>query len=334
LWKSGWRRECISFYRAKSRQSVLVTGMPGSERAFAFLNLAMQKILITGANGFVGNYLCTRLAPEASLIAAGRGTRRLSIAGSNLVYEALDLTDREAVHALIGRHRPDAIVHMAAISRPDECEQNRSLADQVNVEATRFLLEAAAETGAYFLFVSTDFVFDGQQGFYREEDPVGPVNYYGATKVQAETLVKNYPHEWSIVRTVLVYGAPLAGRENLLTVTAAKLRAGEEFRVFTDQVRTPTYVGDLVEGIVALLHRRAGGIWHLSGEDVRTPYEMAVETARYLNLDTSLILPVTEADMQQPARRPLKTGFDISKARRELGYQTTPFHKGLAMTFA
>ncbi|GAA4330172.1 SDR family oxidoreductase [Flaviaesturariibacter amylovorans] len=294
----------------------------------------MQPVLITGANGFVGNYLSEYLAATSTVLATGKGDCRFSFSVPALTYAPLDITDREAVATLIDAFKPRCIVHCAALSKPDQCETDRPFADTVNVSGTRNLLEAAARHGAHFVFLSTDFVFDGESGFYREEDAVAPVNYYGETKVRAEALVREYPFSWAIVRTVLVYGAPRLNRDNLLTMVAKALREGKPLHIFNDQVRTPTYVEDLVRGIVKIVETGATGTWHLSGADVRTPYEMAVETARHLGLDERLITPVDEHSFAQPARRPPKTGFDISKAKSELNYTTTSFVDGLRRTFA
>ena len=159
------------------------------------------------------------------------------------------------------------------------------------------------------------------------------MNYYGETKVLAEDEVMSYPFPWSIVRTVLVYGKTFSGRENIVTNTAKLLREGKPLKIFDDQVRTPTYVEDLAGGIVAIIEKGATGIYHLSGEDVRTPYDIAGETAGYLGYDASRITAVKAHEFDQPARRPAKTGFDLSKAKKELNYQPIPFAEGLQRTF-
>lgn len=292
----------------------------------------MQTVLITGANGFVGNYLCERLAGTYRVLATGRGDCRLSFTNPSLEYRELDITNEMAVRQLLAEIRPGMIVHAAAIAQPDRCELDPALADAVNVDGTRHLLAAAGS--AHFIYLSTDFVFSGNEGWYKEDDPQGPVNYYGRTKQRAEELVRSYTGQWAIVRTVLVYGAPRAGRGNLLTMVADNLRAGKALRIFTDQLRTPTYVEDLVDAIARIVAEGKSGAWHISGKDPRTPYEMALDTARYLGLDLSLLHPETEQSFAQPARRPPKTGFDISKAQRELGYQPVSFAEGLRRTFS
>ena len=143
----------------------------------------------------------------------------------------------------------------------------------------------------------------------------------------------NYSFDWNIVRTVLVYGKTFSGRENIVTNTAKALSEKRPLKIFDDQVRTPTYVEDLAGGIVAVLEKGADGIYHLSGEDIKTPYEVSIETARFLGLNTSLIARVKEEEFHQPARRPAKTGFDITKAKRDLGFQPISFKEGLEKTF-
>ena len=293
-----------------------------------------RRILITGANGFVGYYLVQQLLEKQySVIATGKGKNRLPFSGEDFRYQTLDFTSKEAIHTVFAAAKPDVVVHCGAISKPDECEQNREAAFLSNVTGTINLLEASAQTRAHFIFLSTDFVFSGDTGFYAEDDERAPVNYYGETKVLAEDEVMKYPFSWSIVRTVLVYGKTFSGRENIVTNTAKALQQGKPLKIFTDQLRTPTYVEDLATGLVAITEKKATGIYHLSGEDVRTPYEVAVETARLLNLDTSFITPVVADDFPQPARRPARTNFDISKAKKELDFQPISFAEGLKKTF-
>ena len=204
---------------------------------------------------------------------------------------------------------------------------------QVNVTGTVNLLRQAAKLQSFFIFLSTDFIFDGVQDVYTEESSAGPVNYYGQTKFLAEEEVKKYPWDWSIVRTVLVYGCCIKGRHNIVSMVAEAVQAGRTISIVDDQVRTPTYVEDLAEGIVKIMDKKATGIFHLSGEEVLTPYQMACAVAKYLQVDKNLVRRVTAESFQQPARRPARTIFDLSKAKRELGYQPISFREGLKRTF-
>lgn len=294
-----------------------------------------MQVLLTGANGFLGYYLSRLLLKNNhQVIATGREDCRLPFGGEdNFTYCSLDFTKQEEVQNCFEKYHPEVVVHAGAMSKPDECEDNQELAFVTNVKSTEFLLKAAARQQSFFLFLSTDFIFSGDKGMYLEDDEPGPVNYYGQTKLDAEALVKEYQSPWSVVRTVLVYGKPVTGRENILSIVKKKLEKGEEYRVVNDQVRTPTYVEDLTSAILTIAEKKASGIFHISGADILTPFEMATRAAAYLGMDGSLIKRVTAADFNEPARRPLKTGFNIEKAKKELGYSPLSFEEGLKKTF-
>lgn len=307
--------------------------VPKASVYFILIFIRMSTVLITGANGFLGYYLVKQLlSKQFTVVATGKGGNRLPYTEQNFAYQSLDYTNKEEVERVFEKQAPQVVVHCGAISKPDECELHRDAAFLSNVTGTINLLKASGLHKAHFIFLSTDFVFSGDKGFYREEDERAPVNYYGHTKVLAEDEVMQYPFLWSVVRTVLVYGQTFSGRENIVTNTAKALQQGTPLKIFNDQVRTPTYVEDLAAGIVTIIEKKAAGIYHLSGEDVRTPYDIAVETAAVLGKDASLITPVNEAGFDQPARRPAKTGFAITKAKRELHFQPLPFPEGLQKT--
>ncbi|HMK25089.1 MAG TPA: sugar nucleotide-binding protein [Chitinophagaceae bacterium] len=296
----------------------------------------MMRILLTGANGFLGYYLSKQLLErEHEVVATGKGDCRLPFTKNKLFhYEPMDFTDPFAVHDVFDKYRPEMVVHAGAMSKVDACEQNQWEAYVTNVEGTVTMLLNAEEHKSFFVFVSTDFIFDGIKGMYNEDDIPGPVNFYGKTKLEAEESVKEYEFDWAIARTILVYGKPVSGKPNILGVVKEKLEKGEEYNVVDDQVRTPTFVEDLAAGIISIIEKKAKGIYHLSGEDVLTPYEMACKVADHLGLKRSLIKKVTAADFSQPAKRPPKTGFAIDKARKKLGFHPVSFEEGLKRTFS
>jgi dTDP-4-dehydrorhamnose reductase len=244
----------------------------------------------------------------------------------------MDFTNESQVKDLFARYKPSVVIHCGAISKPDECELNKEAAYLINVTGTSILLTEAKIHKSFFLFLSTDFVFDGGKGMYNEEDATGPVNYYGQTKLLAEKEVRNYTYDWAIARTVLVYGRSHLNRQNLVTNTAAALKRKEALKIFDDQYRTPTYVEDLARALSAIVRMKAVGIYHISGSELLTPYDMALRVADHLSLDRSLITPVTEAGFSQPARRPPRTGFNISKAKKLLDFEPTSFAEGLKKT--
>ena len=294
-----------------------------------------MKILVTGANGLLGTFLVPDLGRHKNeVLATGLGPNRLVIKPDwgNVSYQTLDITNASSVYSLIDSFLPEVIIHAAAHTQADFCELNKVACWEVNVTATRFLIDAAERVGAFFVYVSTDFVFDGKDGPYREMDEPAPVNYYGCSKRVAEKAVVESSLSWSIARTVLVYGnADDLTRTNIVSWAVEKLQKGEPIRVVSDQYRTPTYAGDLAKGLRLIAEKKATGIFHLSGKDLLTPYDMVMQTVEYLGLDKSLVEKVNASVFSQPATRPLKTGLIIDKAQKELGYEPIHFSQGLAL---
>lgn len=295
-----------------------------------------MKILVTGANGLLGQELLDQLLQKNyEIVAVSKGQSRLQPSLSQKVsYHELDITDGIACQQLITELRPDVIIHAAAMTQVDECELNKIDCYNVNVTATRFLIEAAKEVRSRFVYVSTDFIFDGSAGPYREDDDPKPVNYYGSTKLSAETEVIESGLDWSIVRTVLVIGNAFGTRSNIISWVRDKLKNGEKIRVVDDQFRTPTFTEDLARGITLVIEKNARGIYHISGQDLLTPYQIALKTAAHFNLDHSLIEKADVSSFSQPAVRPPRTGFYIDKAKKDLGYEPLSFDEGLKKFFS
>jgi dTDP-4-dehydrorhamnose reductase len=296
----------------------------------------MWDIMLTGSNGLLGGFLVPLLRRRGyRVLATGRGVCRLPEGwfDERVVYRSLDITDGMAVWSFIKEHRPRYIIHAAAMTQADDCEIYPVACWEVNVTATRFICHAAAAVNASMVYVSTDFIFDGESGPYRETDSPGPVNYYGSSKLAAERAVMSADLQWAIVRTVLVYGrSDHQARSNIMTWVRDSLLAGKSIRVVDDQVRTPTYAGDLAEGILQVVEREASGVWHISGGDFLTPFDMASATAEFMQLDAGLMTRVSADTFSQPARRPLRTGFVIEKARTLLDYSPLSFQEGMKLT--
>jgi dTDP-4-dehydrorhamnose reductase len=296
-----------------------------------------MKILLTGSNGMLGSHLAEKLSQSGHQTwATGKGECRLPshLLHANFIYQNLDITQKDAVDQTINSVQPDVIVHAAAMTQVDDCEKNMSLSYSVNVDGTRNLLESAEEVNSRFCLISTDFVFSGASGPYSENDPTGAVNYYGQTKELAEQLVMSSRLHWSIARTVLLYGkADPSKRSNFIYWVKQNLEAGKHIKVVNDQIRTPTFIPDLANGIDLMIEKGARGIFHLSGKDILTPYQMAILIAKHLQLNESLIEPVDASIFTQIGKRPLKTGFVIDKAVNELGYHPTSFKNALSSIF-
>lgn len=293
-----------------------------------------MKILITGANGLLGQKLVELLGhdPAKTVLATGQGNCRILHLPENTRYAACDVTNSEDVHRIVADFQPNAILHTAALTNVDECEQNPERCELLNVTATKFVLAASEAVGAHFIHLSTDFIFDGERGPYDEEALPNPISIYGQSKLDAELVVKNARCPWAIVRTILVYGiAPGLSRSNIILWVKSSLEQGKSIQVVDDQFRTPTLAEDLADGCIRIANHKATGIFNIGGKELLTPYAMALETAAFFQLDASLIHKASAATFSQPARRPPRTGLVIDKAHEELGYDPHSFAEGIAI---
>ncbi len=292
-----------------------------------------MKILITGSNGLLGQKLVYKLIELASVdvIATSIGNNRIA-RKTGYRYFSLDITNRDAVLNLVNEIKPDCIINTAAMTNVDACENDQATCKALNIDAVEYLLEAARPLNAHFIHLSTDFVFDGKKGPYREEDKPNPLSYYAASKLQSEKLVEASGLDWAILRTIIIYGVvDDVQRSNLVLWTKSSLQEGKSINVITDQYRSPTLAEDLADGCIAAALKRATGIYHIAGAeaDLDSIINLVKRIAGFYGLDQSLIKPVTSAELKQPAVRPPKTGFILDKARKELGYEPHSFLEGL-----
>ena len=290
-----------------------------------------MKVLITGANGLLGQKLVDLLKQQGvDFLATSQGASRIVTPGIN--YHSLDIRDPEEVNTVIAEYKPSVVINTAAMTQVDQCETDRKKCWNLNVTAVAHLVEACDENGTHLVHLSTDFIFDGKNGPYREDDEPNPINFYGESKLAAERLLVGSSIQWSIVRTILVYGTTQGpSRSNIILWVKSNLESGKSIQVVDDQFRTPTLVEDLAIGCYQVAKKSASGIYHISGKDMLTPYDMAILTAEHYSLDKSLINRTTSDVFKQPAARPMRTGFIIEKAQTDLGYEPRSFEAGLAL---
>lgn len=293
-----------------------------------------MKVLITGSNGLLGQKLIRLLNSETTceLVATSRNSNKLPEELSSVQYSFLDITQKEPLQALVKESKPDVIVHTAALTDVDKCEINKEQAWEINVEGTRNVIEAARLNDSYLLHLSTDFLFNGKTGSYTENSQPNPINFYGHTKLAAEKLLQQSNIRFGIARTVLVYGyVHNLNRSNIILWVKKNLEKGVEIPVVEDQFRTPTLAEDLAMGCYLMIKGQHEGVFNISGEELLTPYEMALQTADFFKLDKKYIRKVNASIFKQVARRPLKTGFDISKAKAILGFKPRSFSEGISI---
>jgi dTDP-4-dehydrorhamnose reductase len=294
-----------------------------------------MKILLTGSNGLLGQKLVALLhqEPGVALVATARGTNRLADLYPEVRFVPLDVTDAGQVGQVLAEEQPTHLIHTAAMTQVDECELNQAACWTQNVTAVQHLAGTCADLGIHLIHLSTDFIFNGQEGPLAEEAEPDPISHYGASKLAAERLVQTTPGlRWAIARTVLVYGTVHGGgRSNIVLWVRDSLRKGQKIKVVSDQWRTPTLAEDLALGCWLLARHSAQGIYHISGRELLTPYQMAQQVAAFFELDATLLEQVDASTFTQPAKRPPRTGFLIAKAEQDLGYQPRTFGEGIAL---
>ena len=294
-----------------------------------------MKILITGSNGLLGQKLVYKLVEDTSveLIATARGENRLRLQ-EGYTYMSMDISNDENVQAIVKATQPDCIIHTAAMTNVDACESEQTECRKLNVDAVSYLVKAIENHSpqTHFVHLSTDFIFDGEDGPYDELATPNPVSFYGQSKLDAERVVQSSSISWAIARTIIVYGiTDNMSRSNIVLWTKQNLEQHKSINVVTDQFRSPTLAEDLAEGCILIAKQKATGVYNLSGPVTYSILELVTIVADYFQLDKSYIQPVTSQSLNQPAKRPPRTGFIIDKAVRELGYKPHTFVEGIAI---
>jgi len=291
-----------------------------------------KKVVITGSNGLLGQKLVKlfRSKPGYEVHALSRGENRM-LSDAGYTYYSIDLLDTARLRECILGIEPHVLIHTAAMTNVDACEQQQEECRRLNVDMVREIVALCRETEAHLVHLSTDFIFNGEKGgVYTEDDTPDPVNFYGQTKLQSEEIVRASGVRHTILRTILVYGSvDRKDRSNIVLWVKQSLEQGKDINVVTDQLRMPTFAEDLAEACWLAVSRPAYGVYNVSSAELMSIYEIALAVAEAYGLDTSLIHPVKTAELKLPADRPASTGFDLSRSIRDLGLPVHSFKERL-----
>ena len=281
-----------------------------------------MRLLITGSNGLLGQKIVKIcLKRGAEFLATSNGANRNQECPSERYLE-MDITNQFKIAEIFTNYKPTHIIHTAALTNVDYCELNPEECQEVNVLATQKLWNEAQKINAHFQLLSTDFIFDGLKGNYKETDEPSAVSIYGQSKVDAEhVLINSENKNWSIARTIIVYGtANNLSRTNIVLWSISALSKGEPMKIINDQFRMPTWADDLAWGCLEICRRDKKGIFHLCGPELMAVNEIVFRIAKHLGKSTENVEIISSSTLNQPAKRPPRTGFDLSKSRSELGY--------------
>ncbi len=287
-----------------------------------------MRFLVTGANGLVGSRLCSLLAASGHGAAGlGLGPKRVAY---DLEYYPCDITEPTRLEEVYRSIEPEVVIHSAAMTELDACERDPQAAHAVNVQATEAIANLAQQTGAHLVYVSTDYVFDGEAGPYSEEDAPNPRGVYAESKYKAEQAVQTLCSSWTIARPAIVYGWPPAGHANFGSWVLSKLLKGETVPLFEDQFVSPSFVGNVAAMLVELGERCLPGIWHTSGSQVVDRVSFGQALCETMGFDAGLLRPVKLAEMNLASPRPRHSGLETSKAAQILATKPLDLKESLA----
>ncbi len=283
-------------------------------------DILKTRILIVGSNGRLGQSLTAKLKnrKKTELLCCSIEEDSLF---DDVEYQKVDMTKKEEVKKVVLDFVPDFIINAAAYTNVDKCESEKELAWKINVSGVEFFAQYARLVDAHMTHVSTDYIFDGENGPYSETDKPNPISYYGRTKLASENALRISGTKFAIVRTNVLYGPSEFGNPDFVNWVIDSLSAGKEIRIVTDQINNPTFIPDLADGIQKIIEYNKDGVYNIGGREFLSRYDFTIKVAEYFELNKSLIKRIKTKDLNQPAPRPLQSGLITLKAETELNYK-------------
>ena len=284
------------------------------------IDLIKRRILIVGANGMLGQRTVEFYSTlnDIELLATSVEDKYVF---DGIEYIQSDISNRNEIKKIVYDFCPDFIVNAAAFTNVDLSETERELAWKINVNGVEYLSEAARVLDSHLIHISTDYIFDGKSGPYTENDTPNPLVYYARTKLASENVLKISGIKYTILRTNILYGTAKFSRPDFVKWVVDSLRSKKQIRIVDDQINNPTFIDDLVQGINKIIELHKEGIYNIGGNDFLSRYDFTILIADFFGLDKSLISQIKTEELNQPARRPLKSGLITIKAQSELGYK-------------
>ncbi|MBE6494098.1 MAG: dTDP-4-dehydrorhamnose reductase [Methanosphaera stadtmanae] len=280
-----------------------------------------MKYFITGGSGLLGQRLSTVADNDDEIVLSHNANPT-----NNTVK--CDITNLDEVKQVINREKPDVIIHCAAMTNVDLCEDEIEKAYLINGDGTGNMAQAAEEINAKIIYVSTDFVFDGKTGFYKEDDSVNPLGIYAKSKYDGEVQVQKYSTNWAIARVSVLYG--WHERQNFTTWVVDQLRQNNQINIVTDQINSPTLADNAGEAMFEIARQDKNGIFHTAGNDRISRYDFTELIAEAFDLNKDLINPTDSSKFVQKAPRPQDSSLDVSKVEKELGMKMETCAESLA----
>ena len=290
--------------------------------------MGITKILVTGSAGLIGTQIVKDLLSNNKEVYACYNDNKPGLG----ICTHLDLSKKDDIVNIMNKINPDVVIHLGAITNVELCEIDKKLAKQINTDATEILALESEKHNSFFLYMSTDYVFDGKTGMKTEEDEPNPINFYGKSKLGGEKILKKITTPSVIVRTSTPFGIH-SKKMSFPFWVKKNLESKKEIPVLMDQYTSPTYVPNISKMIIEIIERKITGIIHLSGDTRISRYDFAIYISKILNLNKQFIKLSKMEQMAWKAQRPVDSSLDVSKAKKILKHKPERIENSLKLLF-
>jgi len=266
------------------------------------------KFLVTGSAGLIGRQVVKDLSETHEVFSCYNKSKPEH---GNIIK--MDLLNHEMISNVMSEKKPDVVIHLGAMTAVDLCDAQQDNALKINSQATEILAKECSKINSFMVYVSTDYVFDGNTGMYEENDTTNPLGFYGKSKLLGEKSIQNFSSNWCIARTSTPFGLHPTKKSFPIWVIE-NLQKQKQIDVLTDQFTSPTYVPSLSRMLIEISERHLTGIIHVAGASKISRYEMAKLISDKLGLDGKLLREISINDIKWEAQRPKDSSLNVSKA--------------------
>jgi len=270
--------------------------------------LVKLKFLVTGSAGLIGHQVVKDLSETHEVFSCYNKSKP-----EFGIPTKMDLLNHEMISNVLSEKNPDIVIHLGAMTAVDLCDTQQDNALKINSQATEILAKECSKINSFMVYVSTDYVFDGNTGMYEENDTTNPLGFYGKSKLLGEKSIQNFSSNWCIARTSTPFGLHPTKKSFPIWVIE-NLQKQKQIDVLTDQFTSPTYVPSLSRMLIEISERHLTGIIHVAGASKISRYEMASLVSDKLGLDGKLLKEISMNDIKWEAQRPKDSSLNVSKA--------------------
>lgn len=283
-------------------------------------DIIKKRVLVIGSNGMLGQRI-TEFYNKSDKVELMCVSAEDNSFIPEVQYKQLDISQKDQVKQIILNFFPDVIINTAAFTNVDRSETEKETAWKINVGGVENIALYSWTIDAHLIHFSTDYIFDGKNGPYTEDDKPNPIGYYGRTKLASENSIRVSGTRFTIVRSNVLYGPSKYGRPDFVKWVINSLQNREKIRIVTDQIGNPTYIDDLVDAVNKIVEFKKEGVYNIGGREMISRFDFTLRIAKYFSLDEKLIVPIQTKELNQPAARPLKSGLITIKAETEIGFK-------------